>query len=327
MNTPLSQHTRIRYLGLVAALGSLVMTSCSDDTESPASSGPEALVARGQYLVDVVAVCSDCHTPRGEGGAPIAERYLAGAECFIELPNGSCLNSRNLTNDPTGLANRSDDEIKRMFTEGIRPTATGDVALSPVMPYYVFHNMTPGDVDAVVAYLRTVPGVDHDLPRSGPEFEIAEPVAPLAVADIPEPRADYPERAAALRGRYLAAEAGVCMECHTDRLGGVPGVLDVSLAFAGGEEFPLGPELTAVSKNLTSDPETGIGNWSVDDVVRVLKQGTDQEGTGICPPMPSGPMGNYANLTDDDALDIAHYIKSLPPVVSEVSDSCTWPPQ
>jgi mono/diheme cytochrome c family protein len=195
------------------------------------------------------------------------------------------------------------------------------------MPYYVFHNMTPSDIDAVVAYLRTVPAVEHDVPRSGPEFEIDEPAAPLASADIPEPEADYPERAAALRGRYLAAQAGVCMECHTRRVDGVPGVLDLTLSFGGGEEFPLGPELTAVSKNLTSDPETGLGDWSVDDVVRSLKEGTDQDGEGICPPMPAGPMGAYVNLSDDDALDIAHYIKSLPPVVNEIVDSCTWPPQ
>lgn len=96
--------------------------------------------------------------------------------------------------------------------------------------------------------------------------------------------------------------------------------------FGGGEEFGITPELTAVSKNLTSDRDTGLGEWSIDDILTVLKDGVDKSGDGICPPMPVGPMGNFVNLDPDDALDIAHYIKSLPPVVNEIDDTCTWPP-
>ena len=58
----------------------------------------------------------------------------------------------------------------------------------------------------------------------------------------------------------------------------------------------------------------------------MLHQGVDDQGTGICPPMPVGPNGAYGGLTDQDALDIANYIKSLPPAVNDVPDMCTWPP-
>jgi mono/diheme cytochrome c family protein len=325
MNAKLTQQS-IRCLRLVIGLSALFSTACSDEADPIAVVDDEALVARGQYLVDVVAICADCHTPRGEDGAPIAELYMSGAECFVELENESCLNTRNLTNHETGLANRSDAEIKRMFGDGIRPTATGDVALFPVMPYYVFHNMTDADKDAIVAYLRTIPGVEHDVPRSGPEFERDEPASFLNEGDIPLPREDYDEPEAALRGRYLATEAGVCIECHTARIDGDPGALDLDAVFGGGEEFGLTPELTAISKNLTSDAETGLGEWSIDEILTVLKDGVDRDGDGICPPMPVGPMGNFVNLDPDDALDIAHYIKSLPPVVNEIDDMCTWPP-
>jgi hypothetical protein len=105
-----------------------------------------------------------------------------------------------------------------------------------------------------------------------------------------------------------------------------PNVLDYSAFFQGGERFEIGLPVAPVSPNLTSDPETGLGDWTVDDVVRVLKQGTDEAGEALCPPMPAGPMSAYGGLTDGDALDIAHYIKSLPPAVNAVEDLCTWPP-
>jgi mono/diheme cytochrome c family protein len=286
----------------------------------------ESPIERGRYLVDHVAVCQDCHTPRNEDGSPIAEQYLAGAECFAELPSGSCLNTRNLTNHETGLLNRSDDEIKRMIRDGIRPAVTGDQPLSPVMPYYIFHNMTEDDLNAVVAYLRTVPGVDHAIERSGPEFEVPAAANPLDVSRIPMPMEGYADTEAALRGRYLAGQAGVCLECHTRHIMGDPNVLDLAGIFAGGEQFPIGLPVTPVSSNLTSDAETGLGQWTVDDIVEVLHNGTDTDGEGICPPMPVGPMGPFAGLKAEDALDIAHYIKSLPPISNSIDDMCTFPP-
>lgn len=81
-----------------------------------------------------------------------------------------------------------------------------------------------------------------------------------------------------------------------------------------------------MSLNITSDPTTGIGDWTAQDIVTELKTGKDKEGNGICPPMPVGPLGAYGGLTDGDALDIANYIKSLPPAVNFVADMCSFPP-
>jgi mono/diheme cytochrome c family protein len=308
----------------------IVPTQNPDTTDETGAGDGEGTpvdpVARGQYLVDHVAACPDCHTPRNEMGAPIPEQYLAGADCFVRLENGDCLGSRNLTNHETGLANRTDAEIKRMIQDGVRPAATGDEALFPVMPYYVFHNMTGEDLDAVVAYLRTVPAVDHAILRRAAVFDLPAPAAPLDISAIPQPLADYSDQEAAARGRYLAAQAGVCLECHTEHLMGDPKVVDYANFFAGGEEFAVGLPVTPVSKNLTSDPETGLGKWTVEDIVKVIKQGIDKHGDGICPPMPSGPVGAFGDMTDEDALDVAHYIKSLPPIVNMVEDQCTFPP-
>lgn len=312
--------------GLISVL--LLVSACGDDDDATTAvaEDPLAVAARGKYIVDVVAVCQDCHTPRNEAGAPIAEQYLAGAECFAQLENGSCLNTKNLTNHETGLLNRTDEEIKRMIRDGIRPAVTGDEALSPVMPYYVLHNMSEADLNAVVAYLRTVPAVDHAVPRSGPEFEVPAPANLLDRSLVPMPVEGYADREAALRGRYLAGEIGICLECHTRHIMGDPNVLDYSAIFAGGEEFPIGLPVTPISSNITSDAETGLADWTVDEIVSALTLGTDKEGAGICPPMPVGPMGPFAQLTAGDARDIAHYVKSLPAISNAIDDMCTFPP-
>ena len=107
-------------------------------------------------------------------------------------------------------------------------------------------------------------------------------------------------------------------------------VLDATTFFEGGEDysslFATTLMIHPVSKNLTSDTTTGLGAWTAADIVTVLKQGKAKDGSGICPPMPVGPTGDYGGLTDGDAMDIANFIKSLPPIVHMVVDRCVFPP-
>jgi mono/diheme cytochrome c family protein len=299
------------------------------------------MVIRGQYLAEHITGCPICHTPRDAMGAPIPGQYMAGSECFNRLENGSCLNAPNLTDHETGLRNRTDREIKRMIRDGMRPTPTGEEPLFPVMGSFVLHNLTDPDLDAIVAWLRTVPGVDKVVPRRGPEYDPGPanprsnsglpatrrsgrrgalgPAIPLDMGVVPMPMPGYGEWEAALRGRYLATFA--CLTCHTRHIDPNPQWLDYTKFFAGGEEFDVGLPTVAFAGNITSDRETGIGNWSVEHIFQAIKQGIDKDGDGICP-----PMGGDPTMTDRDALDIALYIKSLPPVVGEKSEMCPFPP-
>jgi hypothetical protein len=294
---------------------------------------------RGHYLVTAVIACSDCHTPRNPDGRFDVTKFLAGettpapACIFLNKTTGECLHPSNLTNDRTGLTSRTDAEIKKMITEGIRPAATGSEPLHPLMPYYVFGNMADADADAIVAYLRTVPGVVNAIPRRGASWDIPRPASKLNVANLPATADAYPQKADAVRGKYLATQAGLCVECHTKHLVPGPGVatvLDESKIFWGGEDFSgiLGPTFTSpiVSKNLTPDPTTGLGNWSIDDIVKAVTQGRDKMDKGICPPMPASQMGAYGHLTPGDASDIAHYLKSIAPAVNMINDMCVFPP-
>jgi cbb3-type cytochrome c oxidase subunit III len=118
-------------------------------------------VKRGAYLVDTLG-CVQCHSPVDEQkrilpGLKLAGGMLLRIEPFGDYPTG------NLTSDKaTGLGNWSDDEIKRTLTKGILKDGT---RLLPFpMDYGSYSTMTPDDLSAIVAYLRTVPPVSNKVP-------------------------------------------------------------------------------------------------------------------------------------------------------------------
>jgi cbb3-type cytochrome c oxidase subunit III len=119
-------------------------------------------VKRGQYLVTTLG-CGQCHTPADEKKRLLPGLWLAGGlliriEPFGDYPTG------NLTSDKeTGLGNWTDDEITRAFTKGI--LRDGSRLLPYPMDYPSFSTLMPEDLNAVVAYLRTVPAVSNKVPR------------------------------------------------------------------------------------------------------------------------------------------------------------------
>lgn len=296
--------------------------STSADAMPAMSQDPAAQRARGQYLVESVAACGRCHTPRTADGRFDSTKRLSGVECLEDRlpadPQRGCVHSRNLTNHETGLKNRSDDDIIDMFTKGERPDGK---TIHPYMPYWVFGNMTQADARAIVSYLRTVPGVEHMVPPNEPPFTMPdEATARWPEERIPQPRDGYPERDAALRGRYLAGNIGGCMECHTPR--DENDVAREDQAFWGGKRVVDGSRVT-VSSNLTPDA-TGLATSSVDDIVRAIVQGEDRARMWqpLCEPMTIAGMSLFAGMTRDDASDIAHYLKSIAPGAHAIERAC-----
>jgi mono/diheme cytochrome c family protein len=115
------------------------------------------------------------------------------------------------------------------------------------------------------------------------------------------------------RGKYLVTIAS-CTDCHTP--GHFFGKPDMNL-FLGGSE--VGFEIPGLGvfhgPNLTPDPETGLGNWSVGQIITALQTGKRPDGRELAPSM---PWHAYANLTKDDVTAIAMFLKSLPPVKNKV---------
>lgn len=118
-------------------------------------------VKRGEYLVDTLA-CSLCHSPVDENKRLIPGMRLAGGLVMQMQPFGEFATG-NLTSDKeTGLGNWTDAEIKRVITQG---TLRDGTRLLPYpMDWPAFALMSEDDINAIVAYLRTVPPVRNKVP-------------------------------------------------------------------------------------------------------------------------------------------------------------------
>jgi len=108
-----------------------------------------AKVERGKYLVDQVALCGDCHTPRTEKGEPIKEKYLKGSPLFfkptVPIP-GWADKSPNIA----GLPGWEERDAIKFFMTGL---AYNDLPGRPPMPQYRFNQE---DATAIVTYLRSL---------------------------------------------------------------------------------------------------------------------------------------------------------------------------
>jgi mono/diheme cytochrome c family protein len=115
------------------------------------------------------------------------------------------------------------------------------------------------------------------------------------------------------RGRYLVTLGG-CTDCHTP--GHFLGKPDMARYLGGSDVGFFVPGLgTFYGRNLTSDKETGLGNWSMDQIVVAMTTGKRPDGRVLAPIM---PWMAFAHLTKSDARAIAAYLKSVPPVKNAV---------
>ena len=116
------------------------------------------------------------------------------------------------------------------------------------------------------------------------------------------------------RGKYLVAVIG-CGDCHT--AGYFFGKPDMPHALGGSDVGFEIPQLGVfVAPNLTSDAETGLGDWTKEQIVAALQTGKRPDGRELAPIM---PWRDLASLTRDDAMAIAAYLKSLPPITNKVA--------
>lgn len=125
---------------------------------------PKDKVAYGGYIVNALAHCFECHSGPDAKGIPDPVHNLGSGGFLITLAPGATVMTPNITQDPeTGIGKWSDADIKKALTQGVRPDGRH---LSPPMPYDFFKNMTNGDLDAVVAYLRTIPPIRRAVERT-----------------------------------------------------------------------------------------------------------------------------------------------------------------
>ncbi len=239
--------------------------------------GDPAAIERGRYLVHKVSLCIECH---GEdlGGKPLTETPLTS------------LWGSNLTRGRGGLgASYTDADFVRALTNGVKKNGQS-VIFMPSQDY----KFTEADMGALIAYIRSVPPVDREVPEPEVGFLAralgAAGLFPLLSAEFIDhdavafvPVADRSDAAKA--GDYLISNAG-CRGCHGPQLSGEGGMPDAA--------------------NLTP---VGIGAWTEADFKAAIREGRRPNGTTLLPAMPRV----YQVMPDEELSKIFAYLKTIPP--------------
>jgi mono/diheme cytochrome c family protein len=263
-----------------------------------AQSAQADLVKRGDYLVNGIMTCGNCHSPKGPPAATAGKEFSGGLS-WDEPPFK--VTAPNITPDKeTGIGKWTDAEIKTVMRTGIRPNG---VHVAMIMPTGFYHIMTDRDVDAVVAYLRTIKPVSN---------KVADPVYKMPQVEHVLPGGEKPFTEAMMtdkvkKGFYLSTIAH-CMECHTPMEKGVR-QWGTRLG-AGGFEFP-GPWGVSVSRNITSSKTKGIGAWTDEEIKRAITTGVDRHGNKLKPPM---GFQYYSTVTAADLDALVAYLRTVPAI-------------
>jgi mono/diheme cytochrome c family protein len=253
--------------------------------ESIAVPTDAAARVRGDYLAHAVGKCVDCH---GED--------LAG-KLFLDDPMIGQVYSANLTSGNGGVGTTfSDGDFVRAIRHGLAP----DGRRLAIMPADDFYYFSDGDLGALIAYLRSVPAVDHEIPP-----KVFRPLGRILLAtgklaffpadriDQTGPRPQAPSQGMTKEyGSYLV-HVGGCVSCHGQSLSGGP----VPGAQPGAKPAP----------NLT--PGGNLVGWSEQAFITAMRSGITPDGRQLQDPMPWKSIGLG---TDEDLKTIWLYLQSLP---------------
>ena len=294
------------YVAWHAADESPLMQARADDAVPPAQAAGATgtaptdpdLVKRGEYLARV-GDCVACHT------ADKSRPFAGGLP--INTPFGT-IYTPNITPDPdTGIGQWSDADFLRAMHEGI---GKSDERLYPAFPYAEYTKVQSQDVLAIRAYLNTLTPIHYTPPRNDMKFPFNQRWLMVfwnlfnftEGRFVPDPK----QSAERNRGAYLVQGLAHCEECHTPRnfLQGLKTTDRFSGAVQGGWH----------AFNITPDKNSGVGNWSDDELVSYLS-------TGVVPGRANaaGPMGEVVAdstqyLTSEDLNSVVIYLHSVPAV-------------
>jgi mono/diheme cytochrome c family protein len=265
---------------------------------------------RGRYIATALSGCMYCHSDHdwAVAGTPIVHGMEGAGSIQPEADLPGRIVAPNLTPDPeTGAGNWTDDQLARAIREGIGHDGR---ALFPMMPYTRYRAMSDEDMASVIVYLRSLPAVKHQLPRTEMIFPVKylirgapQPVAsPVASNDASDP-VKY--------GAQLVNLAG-CGDCHTPGWKGqaIPG-----MEFGGGNVFS-GPWGTVATANITPDP-SGIPYYDDGRFLQVIRTGY----VGVRALSPIMPVSVYKNLSDGDLKAIFAYLRTVKPVHHAVDNT------
>jgi mono/diheme cytochrome c family protein len=270
----------------------------------------KALIAQGEYLARA-GDCIACHTNPGSA-------LFAGGRA-MPTPFGTIYSSNITPDTQTGIGAWSADDFYGTMHTGRFPD--GDL-IYPAMPFGSYTKVTRADSDAIFAYLRSVPPVHqpnrpHDLsfPYNNRSLILGWRTLFFDEGEyVPDPS----KSAEWNRGAYLVQGLGHCAMCHSpiNALGGN----SQSKAFEGG----LIPMQNWYAPSLTSNKEAGLGEWSLDEIVELLRTGISHRGA-VYGPMAEVTFDSLQYLNDADVRAMAIFLKSLAQGSPLETESATMP--
>ncbi|MGG4774578.1 cytochrome c [Paenalcaligenes sp. Me52] len=284
-------------------LGAFRSTSVAPGVDKPLSADEmQQLIPRGRELA-MAGDCFGCHSqpqgPKAAGGVA------------IDTPFGT-LYSTNITPDPTyGIGKYTRADFHRALKDGVAPKGN----LYPAMPYIFTHITTPEDIDALYAYLMSIPPIAVANKSNSGAFSL--PVRPFMnfwnLLNFPDRSVpENAERSAQwLRGAYLVQGVGHCASCHTPQ-NFMMGV-DFARDFQGGEINGWAiPNITASS--------LAKHGFDVATLTQYLSTGIAPQGTSFAD-MHTVTHFSTSAMKVDDVEAVATYLLtdangSIPPAAS-----------
>lgn len=271
-------------------------------------------IERGKYLANYVAVCTDCHSTRdwSQFSGPLVEGTLGkGGERFDQqMGFPGVFYSKNIT--PAGISRYTDGELFRVITTGV--TREGK-AMFPVMPYNHYGQMDPEDIEAIIAYIRSLTVIDNVVPESEADFPMSLIINTIPVKASPQKRPSQSDQLA--YGRYMVNVAS-CLDCHTPV---EKGQVISDSSFSGGRAFAM-PGGLLRSSNITPDKATGIGTWTEEVFVNKFKMyaAPDYQLPVVKPGEYNSimPWKMYSGMTKEDLAAIYQYLQSIKPIENNV---------
>ena len=275
---------RLRHLFMLLPLFALGRAAADPDNYVAIEHG-RALVNAGD--------CVACHT--AEGGQPFAGGLA------LQTPFGAIMTPNITPDNLTGIGSWSKDDFARAMHEGRRP---GGTYLYPAFPYPWYTKVTRKDVDAIYAYLRTLPAVENRVNRNTLPFPFNIRLSMIgwnALFFTPGEFKPDPKRSDEFnRGAYLVEGLGHCGACHTPFN---------SFGASQNDKYLQGNQIDNwTAPNITNDMQAGLGKWTVADIVQYLKTGQTRAS------LASGPMkdvieNSTSKMPDTDLKAIAVYLK------------------
>ena len=253
-------------------------------------------VKEGAYLA-IAGDCISCHT------APGGKSFAGGLK--MENQFGYLL-TPNITPDmETGIGAYSKDDFFRVLHDGVNKKGQD---LYPFMPFEAYTKITRADSDKIYDYLRTIPVVSNRIEVNHLDFPFNIRTSMIVwrelffKAGIYKP--DPTQSAVWNRGAYLVEGLGHCSSCHSPR--NLMGAIKNSKAYTGSVIDGW------YALNITSNPLTGLGKWSAEDIANYLKTGSYKDKTSVLGPMTEVVHNSTSKMTDADLLAMGTYLKTIP---------------